>query len=561
MRRAVPPVDARVVDAVRPPRDPARTPLFQIGFGLQSYAEPPEFPGLSVTSETLDLDAARFDMTWALTETADALTFTVEYNTNLFDEASMTAAAGHYGQVLAALSSFADTPVSRVPVLTPAEHEELLGRWQGPARPVPSSTLAAEFERQVARDPDAVAVVAGGRQTTYGELNRRVNRLARYLADQGVQRGGRVALCLPRELDMIVAIFATLKAGAAYVPVDAAYPASRVSAILADAAPTVVLTHSTVTLPTAGPPAGGRPVATLDTLDLSGYPDTDPAGGPEPQDVAYVLFTSGTTGKPKGVLIEHRSVVAFVAAVADMFEVTPQDRVVAFASLTFDVSVFEIFTALCRGARINLVGDDERLDMPALQRLIEETGTTIIDLPPPVMALLTPERFTAARVVMVGGEMFNGELVNRWNQGRRLFNGYGPTECTVAVVYHECAGRFDAGPPIGLPYANQVAHVVDRHLEPLPYGVAGELVIGGVGLTRGYLNDPYLTRLKIVPDPFGTAPGGRLYHTGDLVKRRRDGNLVCLGRIDSQVKIRGQRIELGEIDTVLAVRPDVGQVS
>ena len=199
--------------------------------------------------------------------------------------------------------------------------------------------------------------------------------------------------------------------------------------------------------------------------------------------------------------------------------------------------------------------------MPALQRLIEETGTTIIDLPPPVMALLTPERFTAARLVMVGGEMFNGELVNRWNQGRRLFNGYGPTECTVAMVYHECAGRFDAGPPIGLPYANHVAHVVDRHLEPLPYGVAGELVIGGVGLTRGYLNDPYLTRLKIVPDPFGTAPGGRLYHTGDLVKRRRDGNLVCLGRIDSQVKIRGQRIELGEIETVLAGHPDVGQVS
>ena len=150
-----------------------------------------------------------------------------------------------------------------------------------------------------------------------------------------------------------------------------------------------------------------------------------------------MLFTSGTTGKPKGVPIEHRSVVAFVAAVADMFEVTPQDRLVAFASLTFDVSVFEIFTALCRGARINLVGDDERLDMPALQRLVEETGTTVIDLPPPVMALLAPERFTAARVVMVGGELCDGELVNRWNQGRRLFNGYGPTECTVAIVYHQ----------------------------------------------------------------------------------------------------------------------------
>jgi amino acid adenylation domain-containing protein len=545
----------RVVDAVRPPRDPSRTPLFQIGFGLQNLAEPPELPGLSLTTETLYLDTARFDMTWALAETADGLTFTLEYNTNLFDEASMTAAAGHYEQVLGALSSFADTPVSRVPVLTPAEYEELLGRWNRPSRPVPATTLASEFEHQVARDPEAVAVVVGGRPTTYGEVNSRANRLAGYLADLGVERGSRVALCLPRDLDMIVAILATLKAGAAYVPIDAAYPASRISAILADATPAVVLAHSTVTLPSGGPP-----VAALDRLDLSRYADTAPPGGPEPQGFAYVLFTSGTTGKPKGVPIEHRSVVTFVDAIADMFEVTPQDRIVAFASLTFDVSVFEIFTALCRGARINIVRDDERLDMAALQHLIEETGTTIIDLPPPVMALLTPERFTDARVVMVGGEMFNGELVNRWSQGRRLFNGYGPTECTVAMVYHECVGRFDAGPPIGLPYANHVAHVVDRHLEPLPYEVAGELVIGGVGLTRGYLNDPYLTRLKIVPDPFGTAPGGRLYHTGDLVKRRRDGNLVCLGRIDAQVKIRGQRIELGEIETVLASHVDVGQV-
>jgi acyl carrier protein len=177
------------------------------------------------------------------------------------------------------------------------------------------------------------------------------------------------------------------------------------------------------------------------------------------------------------------------------------------------------------------------------------------------MALLTPERFTAAKHVMVGGEIFNGELVNRWNKGRKLTKGYGPTECTIAMIFHDCAGHWETSPPIGLPAPNHVAHVVDKHLRPLPYGAAGELLIGGEGLMTGYLNDPELTARKIVADPFGTAPGGRLYHTGDLVRRLRDGTLVCLGRVDAQVKIRGQRIELGEVESVLATHPAVGQVA
>ncbi|MEU9884958.1 amino acid adenylation domain-containing protein [Sphaerisporangium sp. NPDC051011] len=550
----------RVVDVVRPPRDPARTPLFQIGFGLSNLAEPPRLPGLTVVPESPDLDTARFDMTWGLMETTDGLIFTLEYNTNLFDADTMNALAGHYKQALRALIPFLNTPISRVPVITPAEREELLTKWNGPTRPNATTTLPQEFELQVERDPAAVAVVVGGTEMTYGELNGRANRLARLLAENGVERGGRVALAMPRDHDLIVSMFATLKAGAAYVPIDSSHPPQRVAGMLADAAPAVVLSHSSVA---GNLPEGGPKVLVLDELadTLAGYDDTNLDYGPGLKDVAYVLFTSGTTGRPKGVLIEHHSVVEFVDAISEMFDIVPSDRIVAFASLTFDVSVFEIFTALCRGARINLVRDEERLDMEALQKLIEETRTTIIDLPPPVMALLTPERFTAARLVMVGGEMFNGELVNRWNRRRRLFNGYGPTECTVAMVYYECIGHFESGPPIGLPYANHVAHVVDQHMELLPYGVAGELVIGGVGLTPGYLNDPFLTQAKIVHDPFGTAQGGRLYHTGDLVKRLRNGNLLCLGRIDAQVKIRGQRIELGEIETVLASHPDVGQVS
>jgi acyl-CoA synthetase (AMP-forming)/AMP-acid ligase II len=192
---------------------------------------------------------------------------------------------------------------------------------------------------------------------------------------------------------------------------------------------------------------------------------------------------------------------------------------------------------------------------------MRDTGVTVTDLPPPVMALLDPRQFPDLRIVFVGGEAFSADLVNRWNPGRRLFNGYGPTECTVTMVVQECAGHWAATPPIGLPMANHVAHVVDRHLDPVPYGVAGELVIGGEGLTRGYRNAPELTAGKIVPDPFGTARGGRLYHTGDLVKRQRDGAIVFLGRIDQQVKIRGLRIELGEIETVLSGHPAVGQAA
>ncbi|GII85573.1 hypothetical protein Ssi03_35630 [Sphaerisporangium siamense] len=550
----------RVVDVVRPPRDPSRTPLFQIGFGLQHLADPPQLPGLDVVTESPDLDTARFDMTWGLVETVEGLTWTIEYNTNLFDAETMNALAGHYKQVLRALVPFLNTPISRVPVLTPAEREELLGKWNGPARPLPSTTLTQEFELQVEKNPDAVAVWSGGVAMTYGELNRRANRLARLLEEHGVTRGSRVALAMPRDHDLIASMFATLKAGAAYVPVDSSHPQARVAGMLNDAAPTVVLSHSSVA---GNLPDGGPKVLALDELadTLAGYDDTNLDHGPELKDPAYVLFTSGTTGRPKGVIIEHHSVVAFVEAVTEMFDIVPSDRFVAFASLTFDVSVFEIFTSLCRGAGLALVRDEERLDMRELQRIIEEHRVTIIDLPPPVMALLTPERFTAARVALVGGEIFNGELVNRWNRRRRLWNGYGPTECTVAMVYYECVGHFESGPPIGLPYANHVAHVVDQHMELLPYGVAGELVIGGIGLTPGYLNDPFLTQAKIVNDPFGTAPGGRLYHTGDLVKRLRNGNLLCLGRVDSQVKIRGQRIELGEIETVLASHPDVGQVS
>ncbi|MGE5829300.1 MAG: non-ribosomal peptide synthetase, partial [Micromonosporaceae bacterium] len=258
---------------------------------------------------------------------------------------------------------------------------------------------------------------------------------------------------------------------------------------------------------------------------------------------------------------EHHAVVNFIRAVQELFELTPADRVLGFAASTFDVSVFETFAALLTGARLYLAADDERLELDRLHRLLEECAITVTDMPPSLMALLEPERLPNLRIAFVGGEAFSGDLVNRWNRGRRFFNGYGPTECTVTMIVQECPGHWESSPPIGLPIANHVAHVLDRRGELVPMGVAGELVIGGTGLARGYLGQPELTAEKFYADPFGTAPGGRLYRTGDLVKRQRDGAIVFLGRIDHQVKIRGLRIELGEIEAVLSQLPEVDQVA
>jgi amino acid adenylation domain-containing protein len=307
----------------------------------------------------------------------------------------------------------------------------------------------------------------------------------------------------------------------------------------------------------------GAPVVTLEEVraELAALPGHNPPLAARPGDVAYVIYTSGSTGKPKGVLLEHRGVVNFIDSTRELFELTPADRVLGFASATFDVSVFETFSALLTGARLYLATDEERLSVDRLQSLMERHGITVIDLPPTVMPLLAPEKFTDLRIAFVGGESFSGELVNRWNPGRRLFNGYGPTECTVTMIVEECPGSWESSPPIGLPMANHVAHVLDRELRPVPVGVPGELVIGGAGLARGYLNRDELTAQKFIPDPFGTAPGGRLYRTGDLVKRLPDGRLVFLGRIDQQVKIRGLRIELGEVESALTGFDGVGPVS
>jgi amino acid adenylation domain-containing protein len=546
----------KLVDAVHPVRDPSRSPLFQIAYTFQNASgDPVELPGLDVDQTFVDPGTSRFDMSWNVFEQPDGLELHIEFNTRLFDPATIDQLIAHYEHVLRAVTTDPEQNLSRLPVMTEEEVQAVVHGWNGPRREVPETTITEWFEREVERAPDAVALVVEDRELSYDELNRRANRLAHELRELGAEPGRIVAFCLPRTEDLVVAVLGILKSGAAYLPLDTSHPEARLAGILEDAEPLAVVTNAELA---ERLPAEARSIR---VEEIEAGPDGNPPGAAGPDDLAYVLYTSGSTGRPKGVLIEHRNVVNFICSVQELFELTPEDRVLGFASITFDVSVFELFSALLTGARLYLAPDEERLSIDRLQELMERARITVIDLPPAVMALLEPERFDALRIVFVGGEAFPAELVNRWSPERRFFNGYGPTECTVTMIVEECVGRCEGSPPIGLPMANHVAYVLDRNLEPVPPGVLGELVIGGAGLARGYLNRPELTEEKFVPDPFGTSFGGRLYRTGDLVKRLHDGRLVFVGRIDRQVKIRGQRIELGEIESTLATHPKLGQIA
>ncbi|MET7712475.1 amino acid adenylation domain-containing protein [Streptomyces sp. NPDC005407] len=552
-----------LVAAVDPVVDPSRSPIFQIVFSVEHAVPPAGLSDLSVSLEDVRTGTARFDMTWTLVEQPDPGAgphLAIDFDTDLFDAESIARFARHYDGLLHTLTATPDAPLSAAEMLSPADKEFLARAAQGPVRPIRESTVVAEFEARVQESPDSVAVVVDGVGTSYAELNAGANRLAALLRRRGVEPGALVGLCLRRNVDVPTAMLAVLKTGAAYVPLDPAHPPGRVAEIAADADLRVVIAHAGADRALS---EVNVPVVTLDDVRgaLAALPDHNPPLAARPFDVAYVIYTSGSTGKPKGVLLEHRGLVNFVDSTRELFDLTPADRVLGFASITFDVSVFETFSALLTGARLCLATDEERLSVDRLQTLMEQAGVTVIDLPPTVMPLLEPERFTTLRIAFVGGEAFSGELVNRWNPGRRLFNGYGPTECTVTVIVEECPGTWDASPPIGLPMTNHVAHVLDRDLRQVPIGVPGELVIGGGGLARGYLSRDELTARKFIADPFGTAPGGRLYRTGDLVKRLADGRLVFLGRIDQQVKIRGLRIELGEVESALTGFDGIGPVS
>jgi amino acid adenylation domain-containing protein len=475
-------------------------------------------------------------------------------------EATLVAALLQYAEKLLGLGiAEPESPLWELPVRDRNDPGDVLGATTGqPVPPTGDATLIDLFDAAARRYPGrrAIAGASGEPALTYRELADYAARLARDLRTGAVSPPGQVAILISRgDLRWVAACLAVLYAGAAWVPLDPNTPRERVSVLLHQAGADAVVTDQR--LRERVPPGAWRVVDVDSEADrIAAHPAVAPERSLMPGNLAYCIFTSGTTGTPRGVLVEHAAVVNFVRSIQALFRVTPDDRFLQYASPGFDVSVFEIFVPLLSGASLVVAGDEERLSVEGLSRVLERERITMAELPPAVMELMDPGRFPDLAVASVGGEPFAGSLVTRWSPGCRVVNGYGATETTIGQIYKECSGQLRSAPPIGRPVGDHRVYVLDDHLRPAPFGAVGELYIGGPGLARGYLSQPALTAARFVPDPF-SADGQRLFRTGDLVRFDAAGDLLYQGRRDRQVKVRGQRVELGEIESALTRHPDV----
>ncbi|WP_028447472.1 non-ribosomal peptide synthetase [Chitinimonas koreensis] len=559
----------RLVEQLSPARSLAHHPLFQVMLVLQNNVEAGfSLPGLQAEPLPLLLPIAKFDLTFNLFERrrSGQLDCIVEYATELFDRAGVERIAGRLVRLLHAVAAAPQTRLSALPLLDPAERALIVDGWNDTATVYPADgAIHRLFERQARQHPDRVALVFEHRRLSYGELNARANRLAHWLAARGAGPDARVALCLERSVEMVVALLAVLKAGGAYVPLDPDQPAERRAGMLADAAAVVLLTQRHLQ---AGCPAAPA-VFCLDDDDaaaaLAAQPDHDPAPALRPGNLAYVIYTSGSTGRPKGVGVDHAGILNRLQWMQAAYRLDADDRVLQKTPYGFDVSVWEFFWPLAYGARLVLARPGGQQEPAYLAGLMAEQAITTVHFVPPMLevflASVEPEACRSLRRVVCSGQALPPELQRRFFAalpGVALHNLYGPTEASVDVTAWTC--RADAGlacVPIGRPIANIRIHILDAHLNPVPAGVAGELHIAGVGLARGYLGRPDLTAAAFIPDPFGAEPGARMYRSGDLARYLADGSIEYLGRLDHQLKLRGFRIEPGEIEAALAALPAV----
>ncbi|HEV7515840.1 MAG TPA: amino acid adenylation domain-containing protein, partial [Thermoanaerobaculia bacterium] len=539
------------------------TPLFQVMLIVQQGSDTGgdlALPGLVLSSIGHENRTAKFDLTLMFDPRPESPRATLGYNTDLFRRDTVVRLLGHLEGLLSGMLADPERPIAELPLLSePERHQLLLGWTDTFALDLPDLCLHQLFEGWAARRPGAPAAVLGGELLTYGDLDRRAGLLAARLRELGVGPEVRVGLCLPRSFDLLAALLAVLKAGGAYVPLDPANPRDRLLFLLADSQVPVLLTVRGLAAE-LGEPLVASPTR---VICLDEEPEWEEVAGNavdavdvHPDHLAYVIYTSGSTGTPNGVLVPHRGAVNLIREAASLYRVTPESRVLQTASVGFDASVLEIFLALAHGASLCLVKEEERLTPAVLaDRLIEQKVTTAV-VTPSLLSVLPEGRLSNLRAISVGGEACPVDLAARWAPGRQFLNCYGPTETTIFATVAILTGE-EAKVTIGRPVGNVVAYVVDRELQPLPIGAVGELVVGGVGLARGYLDRPEKTAGKFVPDPLSREPGARLYRTGDLARFTPAGEIEFLGRLDDQVKVRGFRIELGEIEAALLRHPGI----
>nr|QEO74682.1 condensation domain-containing protein [uncultured bacterium] len=555
----------KLVEELQPERDTSRTPLFQVMFSLQNSPLPPLRMGdIEISLLDDETEVSPFDLSFDVIERADGLLCTLEYNTDLFEGATVRRMLKHFAVLLAAAVTDPSASLGAMPLLTDEERHQLLFEWNETYRDFPHHCVHELFEEQAARTPEAVALVCGDERLTYAELNSRANQLAHYLRECGVGPEARVGILLERSVEMAVALLASLKAGGGYVAFDPSYPPERLRYMLEDSGVTLLLTQQNV-MPNDFQVRSIFLDAERDAI--AGGDTQNVQSGADPSNIVYLVYTSGSTGRPKGIVIEHRSLVNAAYGFINNHRMTERDRLLQFAALSFDVAAEEFFSAWLSGG-CSVMRPEAVMSYADFVSLLRREEVTIVNLP----ASFWLEWLTAMndkgvgipstlRRVIVGNEKTLEETLAKWRRtvGQQVewCNAYGPSETTITVSNYEPPARSSAREeksvvPIGRPSLNAELYVLDPAQQLVPTGVTGELYIGGVGLARGYHNQPAQTAERFIPHPHSQNAGERLYRTGDLARHRADGNIEFLGRVDEQVKIRGFRIEVGEVEAVLA---------